>query len=369
MKKILIVGYMHSKHDKRVYRSVQALAKSGKVLYQYISETEESVYEDGNITYIPIKWSEPKKMHPIIKLAKRRVLDDKILELIAKTDYDILYLHHFLPTKPIAPFRIAKERGKKVVYDVHEYHPQNFLADLPKPAAVIKENIVKRLFFAQLKLSDVLVFVSPDVVDDLNISTLGKPYMVIPNYAENVACPVLDVQQKWNNKTIVYVGKLARRLDEEKTLMKRLLAEGFTLEIIGMEDSCFADIPHIYTGFLPYEEMIKKISGATYSLVSFTTVGRKNYKNDLYSLPHKFYDSLAAGTPVIVKESFVSMSRIVKQLGVGVVVDPTDVEGSIRRIISAYEQYKQIVQNVLVHKQEFLWDEKKEEEFVEFVMF
>ncbi|ODN29747.1 glycosyl transferase family 1 [Fervidobacterium thailandense] len=360
---------MHPKEDKRVYRSVKSLSKHAKVLYQYLSETEEDVYEEGNITYIPIKWLEPKNVHPLVKLAKRRSLDKKVLEIVVNTEYDILYMHHFLPSRPLLPFRIAKERGKRVIYDVHEYHPQNFLADLPQPVARIKEEVVKKIFLSQLKLSDALIFVTPDVPEDLNIRKLNKPYIVVPNFAEDFVPTNIDIQQKKNNKLIIYVGKVTRRLDEEKALIKKLTFEGFSLRIIGMDDSYFADLPHTYSGFLPYDEMMREISLATFSLVSFTTTGKKNYKNDLYSLPHKFYDSLAAGTPVIVKESFVSMRRIVEQLGVGITIDPTDVEKSLRKLLSAYQRYHEIVQNILKYRYEFVWDEKKEEEFAKFVIF
>jgi len=62
MKKVLIIGYMHSKYDKRVYRTVQALSKYAKVIYQYVVKEKESEYEEGNVRYVPIeKKSEPTK--------------------------------------------------------------------------------------------------------------------------------------------------------------------------------------------------------------------------------------------------------------------------------------------------------------------
>lgn len=39
--KVLVIGYMHLRNDKRVFRTVQALSKKGEVIYQYWTEKEE----------------------------------------------------------------------------------------------------------------------------------------------------------------------------------------------------------------------------------------------------------------------------------------------------------------------------------------
>ena len=98
--------------------------------------------------------------------------------------------------------------------------------------------------------------------------------------------------------------------------------------------------------------------------MSYSTIGREDYKNDLYALPHKFYDSIAAGTPVVVKKSFVSMARLVKELEIGVVIDPSNTEDSLRKIEDACQRYERILENIKKHQNLFVWDERKEEEFL-----
>jgi glycosyltransferase involved in cell wall biosynthesis len=115
-----------------------------------------------------------------------------------------------------------------------------------------------------------------------------------------------------------------------------------------MEPGAFSNIEHVYTGFLPYDEMMKEISKAAFSLASFKSMGREDYKNDLWALPHKFYDSIAAGTPVVVMQSSVSMSKIVEELGIGVVIEPKDVEGSVKKILDAYDNYTTTTINSLI---------------------
>ncbi|MEN3042703.1 MAG: glycosyl transferase family 1 [Fervidobacterium sp.] len=363
MKTVLIIGYMHPKYDKRVFRTVQAISKYAKVIYQYITEEYEKPNVFNNVFYYPIQWKEQNGISQVKKFFQRRKLDDQIIKLIFSTNFDILYLHHFLPSKPLLPFRWAKSRGKKVVFDVHEYHPQNFLSNIGGFFGKVKEKLMVNIFKKQIQLADKLIFVSKEIPEDLGIT---KDFLVIPNYAEDVNLKT-DVKIKLENKEIVFVGRITRKLQEEKDMLLKLKNYGFSLHIIGMDSEFFKDIPHKATKFLPYESMMEELSKATFSLVSYSTVGTNNYRNDLYSLPHKFYDSLAARTPVIVRYDFVSMRKIVEKYKVGVVIKPSDVQDSVHRILEAYANYHAFIENIEKHIDEFTWNGGKEKEFADYI--
>jgi glycosyltransferase involved in cell wall biosynthesis len=362
--KVLVIGYMHLRNDKRVFRTVQALSKKGEVIYQYWTEKEELPFKENNIRYIPVKCSNRGNIFQ--KAVERKQFDEKICHLVESEDYDILYMHHFPATKPLKPFVVAKKRGKKIVYDIHEYHPQNFLNTLPRPLSDLKEFVMWRIFKKQLQLSDLCIFVSEETRDDVVTKTGLNPEktFVVPNYASMKIEPDPDKKKM----EIVLVGKTPRNLIHEKRLVKALVERGFSFRIIGMDSETFSDVPHTYTSFLPYEKMMGELSKSMFSLISYSTIGREDYKNDLYALPHKFYDSIAAGTPVIVKNSFVSMAKIVEDLGIGVVIDPANVEESLKRIENACQRYEEILENIRRHQEGFVWDKKKEEEFLERVM-
>lgn len=363
--KILIIGYMHPKLDKRVSRTVSSLSKSHEIIYQYWTDREEKKYQDGNITYIPIKYTKGTKGNPLRKLLNRRALDKIICDLIKNEDYDILYMHHFLASRPLEPFKIAKKRNKKIVYDIHEYHPENFLAELPGIIGEVKTNIVWRLFKKQLKLSDLAIFVSSetrdDVIDKTGI-TKDKTF-IMPNYANFSLKP--DIKKK--QKEIVLVGKVTRKIEDEKKLLNTLIKKGFSFKVIGMDSQEFDDIPHASTSFLPYNEMMEELSKAAFSLISYNTVKDRHYKNDIFALPHKYYDSIAAGTPVIVKESFISMAKQVEELGIGLVINPSNTEQSIEKIQKAYENYETILKNIEKYQKYFVWSQEKEQEFLKII--
>ncbi len=365
MKKVLIVGYYHPKNDKRVFRTVEALSKICAVSYQYISDNEnEDIYVENNTKLIPIFFRINTQENVLKKALKRIKFDLKVLKVIESEEYDILYMHHYLPMFPLKPFKWARLKKKIVVYDIHEYHPENFLNSLGGLAKVLKEKIMWKIFEKQIKLSDKLIFVSKEMKEDVYQKLgLDKPYLIVPNYASVL------VEPKEKRKEISFVGKVTRNIEKEKEILKKLMDKGFTFKIIGMDSDVFKDIPHEYTSFLPYENMMIELSKSAFSLISYNTVKNENYKNDLFALPNKYYDSICAGTPVIVKNTFVSMAKEVEKYGIGVVIDPSDVEDSVERIFNAYERYDEFMENLRKYKRNFVWDDGKKEEFIKFVLY
>ncbi|RAO99451.1 glycosyl transferase family 1 [Petrotoga sp. 9PW.55.5.1] len=364
--KILVIGYMHPKFDKRVFRTVTTLSKKHKVIYQYLTDNDEKGYQEGNIKYIPIKYVENVEDSSLKKLSNRKPFDKQLCKLIANENYDILYMHHFLASRPLEPFKIAKNKNKKIIYDIHEYHPENFLEELSGIIGGLKTNVVWHLFKKQLKLSDLAIFVSEETRDDIIGKTAieKEKTFIMPNYANFILKS--DIQNK--QKEIVLVGKVTRKIEDEKKLLKSLINKGFSFKVIGMDSNEFDDIPHTSTSFLPYKKMMEELSKAAFSLISYNTVKDRNCKNYIFALPNKYYDSLAAGTPIVVKESFISMAKQVKDYGVGVAINPTNLEESVEKILQAYKNYGLLLQNIEKYKNLFVWDEKKEEEFLHFVL-
>jgi len=225
----------------------------------------------------------------------------------------------------------------------------------------MKAAVMKKILDKQIELSDKLIFVSPEQMT-YSIGEKKKEVLIVPNYAD------MKVHIDEKRKEIVLVGKIPRRLDREKEIIKKLAEKGFVFKVIGIDSELFSDVEHIHTGFLPYEKMMEELSKAMLPLVSYRTIERDDYKNDILALPHKFYDSLAAGTPVIVKESFVSMKRIVEELGAGVVINPQDVDSAVKKILDAYQNYDEILEKVERHREKFVWNEERERKFVEFVL-
>jgi glycosyltransferase involved in cell wall biosynthesis len=333
------------------------------VIYQYWTNQHEKGYIEGNIKYIPIYYVKNTHDNPMKKLRRRRSLDKDIKDIVKNEKYDVLYMHHFLASRPVAPFKEAKKRGKKVVYDLHELHPENFLENLTGIKKKVKESIMWRVLKKQINFSDKLIFVSKEmkeyVKEKLNIEFKSK---VVTNYANT------EIKSERKTKTISFVGKTARGLENEIKVLREMIKKGYEFKIIGMDSANFESIKHTYTSFLPYDEMIEELSKTSFSLISYTLKDDEIPLNFVFSMPNKFFDSIAAETPVIVNEKFKSMANIVKRYKIGVLIEPKKIEESIEKIEKAYENYEEMMENIKKYKHEFVWTEEIEKDFVDFVV-
>jgi len=367
--RILVIGYMHPKFDKRVYRTVESLSKHHEVVYQYWMDRDEKQAqseEKTNIKYIPIVYIKRTQGKPLTELMRRRGFDKRISQLVEQEEYDILYMHHFPASRPLEPFRIAKLRKKKIIYDVHEFHPENFLANLRGKLKALKEHVMWNVFKKQLRLSDNVIFVSEEmknyVLEEMKFR--NKKALVMPNYASFAIKPNMEDKRR----EIIYVGKTPRNLEKEARLINKLTEKGFSFKVVGNSSQKIAGISHVSVPFLPYKDMMKEISGAMFSLISYMRANSGEPRNDSFALPHKYFDSLAAGTPVIVRKDFLSMANQVKKLGVGAIIDPENIERSVEKVIEAYSNYSNILRNVEIYQHEFVWSEDKERQFLKFIL-
>ncbi|ABR30231.1 glycosyl transferase family 1 [Thermosipho melanesiensis] len=366
--KIFIVGYTHSKYDKRVFKTVKLLSKSNQVIYQYLTFDDEKVHKNGNIIFVPVTYKAKTKKYfgktstLINNFSSIKKFDRKIFDMIKTFDYDIIYFHYFLVSMPVKAFKVAKNKGKKVVYDLHEYHPENHFKNLKGLAKKVKEKLMWKVIKNQFFFSDKLIFVSEEARNDmLNILKTHKDSIVIPNYAN------IKLKSPEKIKEIVIVGKTPRNIQNEREILKNLNKEGFSIKIVGIKTNILNDIPCKYTDVLPYDKMMVEVSKSAFSLISYKSFGQE-YKNYIYSFPHKFFDSIAAGTPVIVNRSFVSMKNEVEKYGIGIVIEPQNVKESVRKILEAYKNYEKFLENIETYKDRYVWNKEKEEKFIKFIL-
>lgn len=344
--KVLVVGYNHPFNDKRVMRTVEALRKLGTVYYQYAGNSEESI--EGVIS-IPLK--KPWSKNRLEFYKQRREFDKEILKLAESLDYDLAYFHYFPASMPLCIFRAVKKRRKTLIYELHEIIPIQFLPERYEFLSFI----TWRIFKQQLVLSDGIVCVSKEALDFMQKRTgvFNKPFFILPNYASTRLFPVPKDKRR---KEIVYVGKVQRNTNRERAFLMELKSVGFTLKSIGIS----WDIADILLPFLPYPEMIEEIARSAFSLISFQSRKDINYPNDIYSLPNKLFDSIAAGTPVIVNSRFKSMGSLVKKYNVGILIDTTQPVRSITdKIIKAWDHYETFLDAIEANAEHFIWNEKK----------
>jgi len=362
--KILIVGILHKKYDKRVFRTVKALSKAGEVTYVYWTEDKnEKPYSENNVKFIPL-------YHKLCKIslaeAKKRIsYEKKLVKILEMENYDILYLHHVANFFPKAPYKIGKKKNATIVTDFHEYITENYWSSLQD--IFPNQLIGKQIFRYLVRNSHMGIFVSQSIINEaLNFNENLKA-LCLSNYS-NINITDIDLERKKKKKNIIFVGGMKRDLSYEIEVMKYLAREGFEFTTIGVRyDLDFAK----YIPFLPYNEMMKELSKATFSLVSYSpySCNKKLLKSYVYSMPNKFFDSVGAVTPVIIREEFTEMKEYVDKYKVGVVIPTDDPKKAAKKIEKTYSlHYESLLENIRKHKEHFLWTTKKEEEFLNFII-
>lgn len=358
-KKVLVIGGKHPKYDSRVWKSVKALSKSAYVYYQYYTNKDERETEEGNIYYIPVNKQKEN-------LAKK-------LKTLSKTlDYDVLYIHHFAPERPLEIFKIAKRRGKMVVYDIHEYYPINYtetaLRHFPflKILARLIESYFEKVFKTQLMLSDKLIFISHDFKRMIE-SKYGnvKESIVVYNSPEKFFIPRPLKERK---KEIVFFGGTPRGFSKEDAdILNELNKMGFEVVFIGIKD--VEDLKGLkinFVDFLPYEKLVERVSYSTFSWCLFKLSDPRIIS---YTMPNKVLESICAGTPVIISEEFTSASKFVKENSAGVIINPEKKSESIQKILEYLENYDKNISELRKHQESVYWSEEAQKKLAEFVLF
>jgi len=358
MKKIFMIGYMHTKNDKRVERSVKALEKEFEVKLQYLEKSNGLINDRQNLgIYLQRSVKKNILSRKVDSFLLLRQYDRKILAEVVNGDYDILYIHGVSIFYPLKFFRIAKKRGKKIVFDMHEYYPQDYLSYLKKPFSLIKEFIYEKLIFKnQLKLSDMVISVSKGISQHIYSKNLYEQKIYyLPNYA-SYYIPSKDARKK--EKSICFVGGTSRSIKTVLPLLKALSENGFSVKIIGTHIAGFESL-----GFLAYQQMMEKLSESMFSLIAYDF--DPTMIEYAHSMPNKFFDSICAGTPVMVDKRFKSMASEVNKYGVGHVIDIHNVSQSINVFMrsSQKREYERILNHIAVYRDDFFWNSEKEERF------
>ncbi|BBE30170.1 hypothetical protein OSSY52_03110 [Tepiditoga spiralis] len=367
MKDILIIGYMHPKYDKRTYRTVSTLSQEYKIYYQYWTNDEKEIeYEENNIVYIPVYYKKNIQAHPFIKLKNRKNIDLKIIEIMKRKKYDTIYFHHFLARFPVKSFKIAKKQCNQIVYDLHEYHPENFLSAMKGIKRKMKISIMTKIFKKQLNIVDKVIYVSQGIKDymDNNNYDLKHPYIIVPNYAIS-SLKVKKIEER--DKRIAFLGKVPRDLDEEKEILKRLNNLGYEIALIGIDEIKDKALSFIKPmGFLPYEKMLEETSKCMFTFLSFGIVQPVNH---IYCMPNKYFDSIGAGVPIILADKFITMQNMTKKYKNGIIININNPDESIEKIkkLSTKENYNELLKNIEKYQNEFIWNQKQKQKLIDFI--
>ncbi|MDB5371240.1 MAG: hypothetical protein JWP20_2798 [Roseomonas sp.] len=237
-------------------------------------------------------------------------------------------LHASEPDAWIAAILAARRCGARVVLDVHEHYPSRLDARLPAPLRPLARAAIRLACRASARSADAVV-VAKDGLD----RDFAAPHRTIAvrNYASPAA--VVPRVHGAGPLRLVHLGALGRARGALEMLGALALCPPDTrLRLVGRftdgSDAAFqalavalglaGRVEHL--GWMPHDAALDAAAAADIGLVLF----QPGVENHRLALPHKLFDCMLAGLPIIAPAFAEEVAAVVREAGCGLLVDTAD---------------------------------------------
>jgi len=312
-----ILSSIHPVSDTRVFhKEAKSLLKAGHDV-TFIAPHPRNESIDG------IKIIAVKKFASRLKRMTGTVF--QVLKKALRLNADI---YHFHDPELIPAGIILKIRGKKVIYDVHEYYREKIRSKTYLPSAL--RPIIAFLYDAFENISS-LIFDAVIVTDDVTAAKFWSKTTLIANFPYLPDSALVPKKSGSNGEfKVIYAGgltsnrglfKMIEAIGHVKISAKLLLVGDFK----SMKDKekaghYFTDPKIQWLGHRPWPETISILASSNAGLAVFQPVPGYSY----YGINVvKLFEYMMLGLPVIVSD-FPNLRTIVQETGCGILVDPTD---------------------------------------------
>lgn len=237
-------------------------------------------------------------------------------------------LHGSEPDAWAAALLAARRTGARVVLDVHEHYPSRLDPRLPRRLHGAAHAVMRRLCRLAGRAADAVVVAKDGLAEDF--SAPGRT-IAVRNYAP--ALPVAPRRHGPGPLTLVHSGALGRSRGWAQMLAALALCpEGTRLRLVGRftdgsEAEFEAEAARLgltdcidRTPWLPQAEALARVAECDIGLVLF----QRGETNHAFALPHKLFDCMLAGLPVIVPDFATEVAAAVREAGCGECVDTAD---------------------------------------------
>lgn len=229
-------------------------------------------------------------------------------------------------------------RGAACVFDVHEHYPEDF-AEMRFPA-VIQPMVrgVVRMVMRLLSIgTDRVVLAKRSLAEDFRHFPTSKVYLV-QNFVPLAELPQLAqrpaVAEERSPLRLIHLGLVNRVRGWPQMLEGLARAKCHDVELLvlgeisgGEEPEFLAAVEQLglagrvrHHAWLPFAEAMREVVAADVGVIMF----QPGYFNHVHALPHKLFDYMGGGLPVIAPAFAVEVAHIVEAAGCGLLVDAAD---------------------------------------------
>jgi len=343
--------------DPRVENEAEALAEAGYnvLILAWDRELKSKKFEDKNVFKIErmrIKSSFGKGSKQIFRFVR---FNRKLFFKLMKTKFDIVHCHDFDTLIP--GFLAAKLKGKKIVFDSHEFYPAMMqdqgMKTLSKIAKRIQSFVVKRV--------NLIVVVNPileRIFNKLNKKVVlimnSKKLNEFQNIKEN------PLKKYKNKKKFLYIGAFSkgRNLLELIDIFKNKNNAMLILGGNGYLEKQIKDKLHkniIFLGRVKKEDVPKYTLASDYLLAIYKST---LLNNDIAGPPNKLFEAIAAGKPIITSKKG-STGEMVRSIGCGITINPDDkeeIDFIIEKLISNKGLQRELSKKAKEAQKLYNWD-------------
>jgi len=237
-------------------------------------------------------------------------------------------LHASEPDAWLAALLAARHTGARAVLDVHEHYPSRLDARLPPPLRPLGRAAIRWACRRMARRADAVVVAKDGLDGDIAVP---ERTVAVRNYASPT--PVTPRHHGPGPLTLVHLGALGRARGAMEMLdALALCPEGTRLSLIGrFTDGSEEDFLRraaklglgeavLRHGWMPHAAALAAAAGGDIGLVLF----QPGVENHRLALPHKLFDCMLAGLPVIAPAFAGEVAAVVRESGCGLLVDTAD---------------------------------------------
>jgi len=237
-------------------------------------------------------------------------------------------IHASEPDAWLAAILAARGGRARVVLDVHEHYPSRLDARLPAPLRPLARGAIRLACRMMAHRADAVVVAKDGLADDFH--ALDRT-VAVRNYALPAA--VVPRRHAAGPVTLVHLGAIGVARGWPALLDALALAPDETrLRVIGRftdgsEDSFRARAAALglaarveIQGWMLHAEALARAARCDIGVVLF----QPGERNHTLALPHKLFDAMLAGLPVIAPRFATEVAAIVTDAACGELVDPAD---------------------------------------------
>ena len=328
--KVCFLSSLHPPFDKRVFeKEARSLAAAGFQVFPVAPGNIGTQLRSG----VLVKTYENPK-----SIVGRALSFFRLCRRAASVDADVYHCNEV--DSWIAGLLLKILRRRRVIFDVHEHYPTIFgYGRFPSWVQPIGALMIRTLFRCLTPFTDYLIFAKKSVVPDFPHSD-GKSavvynYTPIRNETISIKDVSSNVRNTFNGKfTAVHLGLFNKNRGWPQLLsaLTKIDIPNFQFVSIGTindgsENEFWETAEELgvekrimLKPWLPFEEAYWHLLCAQVGLVLF----QPGDLNNVYAFPHKLFDYMLAGLPVIVPDFAVEIVPIVEKYSCGILVDTTD---------------------------------------------